>query len=156
MKTSLIGIALLITVSVLAITGCSTNTQQQNTGIGAVTGAVVGGLAGSAIGGGTGQVVAIAAGAIAGAFIGGYIGHNMDHSDHAAMSQAMDKPTNKTTTWKNPNTGARYSITPTSKTMASHGYATCRQYRSSVVIDNKKQTVVGTACQQQDGTWKTV
>jgi len=156
MKTSLISIALLVSMSVLAVTGCSTNTQEQNTGIGAVTGAVAGGLVGSAFGSGTGQVVAIAAGAIAGAFVGGYIGHNMDHSDHVAMSNAMNKPTNKTTKWTNAKTGAHYSLTPISKTMAYKGNSMCREYRSTVVMSDKKQTVVGVACQQQDGSWKTV
>lgn len=31
---------------------------------------------------------------------------------------------------------------------------TCREYQRSVTLDGKPQTVIGSACLQQDGTWR--
>ncbi|WP_114834787.1 RT0821/Lpp0805 family surface protein [Aquicella lusitana] len=136
---------------------CSTNTREQNTGIGAVTGAVVGGLAGSAIGSGTGQVVAIGAGAIVGALVGGAIGHSMDSSDNMRATNAMENnPTNKSTHWRNKKSGTRYTVTPVSGRMTVNGNPNCRKYRTSAIIDGKRKTVYGVACRQADGSWQTV
>jgi surface antigen len=136
------------------IVGCSSNTQSQNTGIGAVTGAVAGGLLGSAIGGGAGKAVAVGVGAVAGALLGGYIGHNMDHSDQMQMNSAMDNPTHKTTYWKNTRTGTTYKVTPVSAPKAMNGYNNCRKYRTTAIMNGKTQNVYGVACKMSDGTWK--
>jgi surface antigen len=157
MKTSLNNLALLISLSMLTLVGCSTNTQSQNTTLGAVSGAVVGGLAGSLIGQGTGQVVAIGVGAIAGAFLGGTLGHNMESSDNANMSKAMSSnQTNQPSSWHNNHTNAHYTVTPTSNVMAYNGNNYCRNYHTNVVISGKQQVVTGVACKQSDGTWKTI
>ncbi len=148
---------LVIVMTCISVVACSTNTQKQNTGIGTVSGAVVGGLAGSAFGGGTGKVIAVGAGAIIGALVGGYIGHNMESSDSQKTYNALNNnPTNKTTTWKNKKTGARYSVTPTSDPTSSGSNAYCRQFTTKAVINGKKQVVSGTACRQADGTWKAI
>ena len=147
---------ILVLILSIGLVACSTNTQKENTGIGAVTGAVVGGLAGSAFGGGTGKVVAVGVGAVAGALIGGYIGHSMDSTDSVKMNSAMNNPTNQTTHWKNKKTGARYSMTPTSNRMTVNGNPNCRKYHSTAVINGEKHRVYGVACLQSDGTWKAV
>lgn len=156
MKTMLAK-AMIMLASALSVglVGCSTNTQSENTGIGAVTGAVAGGLAGSLIGGGTGKVVAVAAGAVAGALLGGYIGHSMDSSDTSRMNSAMNNnPTNKATTWTNGN--AKYTVAPTSNTMTVNGNPNCRRYYTTAIIDGKKQKMSGIACRQSDGNWHTI
>src|SRR5437867_335871 len=106
-----------IFVLITSLTACSTNTQNENTVLGAGTGAVVGGLAGSlANGAGSGWV--IAAGAVIGALVGGYIGNNMDNSDTANMNTAMDKNSiNEPRNWTNSKTGTWYKIVPTSEVM---------------------------------------
>jgi len=139
----------------LVLTACSTNTQRENTGIGAVTGAVVGGLAGSAIGGGAGKVVAIGAGAIIGALVGAEVGKSMQSSDSTKTYNALNSnATNQTTKWKNKNTGATYTVTPTTGRMTMNGNSNCREYRTTAVINGKKQQMYGTACRQTDGTWQ--
>lgn len=150
-------LVLLLSMVSVGLVGCSTNTQSENTGIGAVTGAVAGGLAGSLIGGGTGQVVAIGVGAVAGALLGGYIGHSMDSSDKEKMNTAMtNNPTNKATTWKNSKTGTKYTVAPTSSKMTVNGNANCRRYYTTAMINGEKKKVSGIACQQADGTWQAV
>lgn len=141
----------------VGLVGCSTNTQSENTGIGAVSGAVLGGLAGSLIGGGTGKVLAVGVGAIAGGVLGGYIGHSMESSDTQRVNDAMENnPTNQATTWTNQKTGTRYTVAPTSNKMTINGNPNCRRYYTTAVIDGRKQKVSGIACQQDDGSWKAV
>ena len=148
-------IQLLVLFLTIGLVSCSTNTQQQNEGIGAVSGAVIGGVAGSFIGQGTGQVVAIGAGAIIGALVGYEIGKNMDSADSNKTYNALNNnPTNKASHWKNKKTGARYTVVPTSNHMAMGHYNNCRTYRTTAVINGQSQTVNGTACRQANGTWK--
>lgn len=142
----------LVTASAGLVTSCSTNTQAQNTGVGAVSGAVVGGVASGVLGG---NPVAIGVSAIAGALIGGYIGHSMDHSDTTAMNNTMtNNATNMPSTWTNPKTGTVYRITPTSDLMTYNGNSACRKYvASGTTSKGKKHTTHGIACRQADGSW---
>jgi surface antigen len=154
MKKVLINLAIATTTVSLALTGCSKNTQNENTATGAVTGGVLGGLAGSLVGGGTGRAVAIGVGIVGGALIGGYIGHNMDSTDHANMNKSMDNRTNEATTWKNEKTGATYTVIPTSKYMTVNGNPNCRKFVTIANINGKDKKVHGIACRQSDGSWK--
>lgn len=157
MKNIFTHFAILISACVFALVGCSSNTQSQNTAVGAVAGAVVGGVAGSAIGAGTGQIVAIGAGAVAGALVGGYIGNSMDHSDNRAACKCLNKNrTHKKTSWHNKKTGAHYSMKPTSNVMAYQGNTYCRQFETTATISGKTESASGIACRQADGSWKAV
>lgn len=156
MKHSLVNLAILITASTFALVGCSTNTQRENTTVGAVTGAVLGGVAGSAIGAGTGQLVAIGVGAIAGGLLGANIGHNMESSDTQKMNNSLaNNSVRKTSKWQNKNTQTKYTVTPMSQKMSYKGNDTCRKYRSTVTLSGSQQQVVnGIACRQADGSWQ--
>src|SRR5881394_736057 len=136
----------------LALAACETPPTQKQTGT--VAGAVIGGVVGSTIGGGTGRTVAIIAGTVAGAVIGGKIGQKMDEADKLKAAQALEStPTGQATTWKNPDTGASYTMTPT-KTYESGG-TPCRDFNVNATVDGKPEVVQGTACRQADGSWKT-
>ncbi|HZZ94614.1 MAG TPA: RT0821/Lpp0805 family surface protein [Usitatibacter sp.] len=121
---------------------------------GSVAGAVVGGVVGSTIGGGTGRTVAIVAGTVAGALIGGNIGKKMDEADRLKAAQALEStPTGQAATWRNPDSGNQYSMTPTRTYEASGG--PCRDFTVAATVDGKPENVQGTACRQADGSWKT-
>ena len=138
--------------SALVLAACETPPTQQQTG--AVAGAVIGGVVGSTIGGGTGRTVAIVAGTVAGAVIGGRIGAKMDEADKLKAAQALEStPTGQSSTWKNPDTGAQYTMTPTRTTESSAG--PCRDFTVNAQVDGKPEQVQGTACRQADGSWKT-
>jgi surface antigen len=157
MKQFARNVLILITASMLTLVGCSSNTQSQNTALGAVGGAAVGGLAGSAIGAGTGQAIAIGAGAVAGALLGGWLGNSMDHSDNSSACGCLsDNSTNQSSSWKNKKTGARYTMKPTSDVMAYNGNNNCRKYQVTGVQNGKKETSTGIACKNSNGTWSTV
>lgn len=157
MKTSLFNLTILAITSMFVIAACTTNTQKENTAIGAVAGAVLGGAAGSAIGSGTGQLIAMGVGAVAGGLLGGAIGNNMESSDSRKMNNTLDhNDTRKTSKWTNKNSHIQYSMTPMSAHMAYKGYENCRKFYGTITADGKMQTVNGMACKQDDGTWKAV
>jgi surface antigen len=146
MKKILTGIVILAAATSL-MTGCSTNSQKENTAVGAVGGAALGGLGAAAF---HGNPVAIGLSAVAGAVIGGAIGNKMDSTDNTAVYHAMnDNNTNARAVWVNPHTGVKYYITPTSDVDANG----CRTYRAKAVIHGKKHVSYGTMCRQSNGTW---
>src|SRR5688572_22812016 len=141
----------LAAAALLALAACETPPTQEQKGT--VAGAVVGGVVGSTIGGGTGRTVAIIAGTVAGAVIGGRIGQKMEEADKLKAAQALEAtPTGQSTTWKNPDSGAQYAMTPTRTYEA--GGTPCRDFTVDATIDGKPEKVTGSACRQADGSWK--
>ena len=152
MKPITAPVAAIVAAAIIALPGCETPPTKEQKGT--VAGAVVGGVVGSTIGGGTGRTVAIVAGTIAGAVIGGKIGQKMDEADRLKAAQALEStPTGQATTWKNPDSGAEYTMTPT-RTYET-GTGPCRDFTVNAKIDGKPEKVQGSACRQADGTWKT-
>lgn len=148
------GIALRTTSAVLALSlvaGC-TLTQEQS---GAVLGGAAGAAAGSAIGKGSGRTVAIILGALVGSAVGANIGRHMDEQDRIRTAEAMEySPTGRATTWRNPDTQASYTVTPTRTYDTDAG--PCREFTMDAEVGGKPQQVYGTACRQPDGSWKIV
>lgn len=140
----------------LILGGCGSDAYGvRNQHVGTMVGGAVGGFLGSHIGDGKNQLAATAAGAILGAMIGSEVGKTMDKVDQMKLASALEKaPTGRTTAWHNPDTGARYQVTPT-HTYESAG-APCRDYMVDAYIDGKLEQVTGTACRQPDGTWRAV
>jgi surface antigen len=144
----------LLLAAALAVGACETPPTKEQKG--AVAGAVVGGVVGSTIGGGSGRTAAIVVGTVAGALIGGHIGKQMDEADRLKAAQALENtPTGRHTTWRNPDNGNQYTVTPTRTYEASTG-APCREYTIDATVDGKPDKVKGSACRQADGTWKSM
>jgi|TARA_R110002126_G_scaffold106938_1_gene242135 surface antigen len=137
-------------VLVLLTVGCTEVTQE---GVGSVAGGVAGGILGNQVGGGSGKVVATVVGAMAGAVIGGKIGAHMDRQDKINMERALETaPTGKKTSWKNPDSGDQYSVTPT-RTYYRNDQP-CREYTTYANIGGKQEQIYGKACRQADGSWR--
>jgi len=138
-----------LVASTLLLGACQTT--QEDTG--RVIGAIAGGVLGNKVGSGSGRVAATIAGTILGGYIGGGLGREMDENDRYRANQALeDAPTNQTTSWSNPDTGHDYAVTPT-RTYYSDSRP-CREYTTEAWIGGKKQTVYGTACRNDDGSWQ--
>ena len=132
------------------LTGCE-NLSKRNTGT--VLGGIAGGILGNQVGGGSGRTAAIIVGTLAGAYIGGSIGQQMDDNDRYRSQQALESnPINRTSSWRNPDSGNSYQVTPTRTYETTSG--PCREYTTEAVIDGRTETVYGTACRQPDGTWQ--
>lgn len=135
--------------STLVLAGCQSNREQQ----GQVIGAIAGGLLGTQVGGGSGKSAATIVGTILGGFIGGNIGRQWDETDRYQAGQILEStPTSTSSSWQNPDTGNRYSVTPT-RTYVDDAQP-CREYTTEAWIDGRRETIYGTACRQSDGTWQ--
>lgn len=145
MKRSLIAIT-----AVLALSACGTLTNEQQ---GVVLGGLAGGILGNQVGGGSGKAVATIIGAGIGMAVGGNIGRRMDAADQARVQRALEtSPSNRTTTWTNPDSRTTYEVTP--KPAVQRGNTVCREFTTFATIGTQREQVVGTACRQADGSWK--
>lgn len=150
-SSSRIGLVVLAAVFLGGLlSACETTTHGQQ---GEVIGGVLGGVIGSQIGEGRGQTAAIIIGTIAGAMIGRHIGETMDDADRMNTAIALnDSRTGEATTWVNPDTGNRYTVTPT-RTYEQSG-SPCREFSLDARVGRQAdQEVYGTACLQADGSW---
>jgi surface antigen len=124
--------------------------------IGAGTGAVLGGVLGSKVGKGSGQLVGVGVGTLLGLAVGNSIGQSLDKADLAYAQQAEQKaykaPIGKTISWNNPESGRSGTVTPTRDGRSNDGRY-CREYKTTIYIDGRAESGVGTACQNSDGTW---
>lgn len=136
----------------LALGGCQ---EVRNETLGQGVGGALGGLLGAQIGHGKGRLAATAAGAIAGLMIGGRIGRSMDEVDRQRTQRTLESaPTGHTSSWRNPDSGAEYAVTPT-RTYQSDGQD-CRDYTTRATINGREENVQGTACRQPDGSWRAI
>lgn len=132
--------------------GCDNMSKQD---VGVLTGGAIGGLLGSQFGKGQGRIAAAAVGAVAGGFIGGQIGRNMDKVDQMRMQRVLERtPSNRTTSWRNPDNNSQYAMTPTETYYVKS--RPCRRYVMKAWINGKQQYVHGKACRMPNGTWKAV
>ena len=126
--------------------------------VGTLAGAAIGGLIGSQIGGGTGNKVAIGAGVLAGGLIGNKIGKSLDCQDIAYHEQTYQDSletsrTGTASTWQNPDSGHSGTVIPT-RTYMANNETPCREFTQIIRTEDAVEEVQGTACRQEDGTWK--
>lgn len=120
---------------------------------GTVIGAVVGGVLGSQVGHGSGRTAATIAGTLVGAMVGGSIGRSMDDTDRIRAAHALESArTGQHSSWRNPDTGHAYTVTPQRTWSGPQG--PCREYTVDAVIGGRTEQVHGTACRQPDGSWR--
>ena len=143
-------ILIIVLLLVFVLNGCATTTHAQQ---GQVLGGVLGGLLGAQVGDGRGKTAGIIVGTIAGAMIGRHIGESMDDTDQTKTALVLnDARTGDSTSWVNPDTGYRYTVTPTRTYEKTSG--PCREFRLNATVGNQtNQDVYGTACLQADGSW---
>lgn len=146
--------AVLAALALSMLAACESQPSKED--IGMAAGAVLGGVIGHQIGHGTGQTVATIGGAALGGFLGSRIGRDMDRSDQVNTAHALDyAPDGHPMTWSNGASGRQYSVTPTHTYHGGSG-SLCRDFTTVAHIDGRDEIVRGTACKQQDGTWKTL
>lgn len=154
--------AAVLMVFTISLAGCAGPGQEginKQTG-GAVLGGIGGGVIGSRIGSGRGAVIATIAGAIIGGLLGSEVGKQLDERDRLVMARETQTtleqvPSGRTSTWSNPDTGARGTITPKPAYQTSTGQY-CREFQQTITVGGKTEQAYGTACRQPDGSWKIV
>ena len=154
LQRSLLVAALTLSVSLAA---CGGPNGKQDTGL--AVGAVAGGILGNQVGNGTGKVLATVAGAVIGGIVGSEIGKSMDQQDRALAQKAELAALERgqsgvSTPWRNPDNGRYGEVVPSKP--YTRGPDNCRDFTHTVYIDNRPQTMRGTACRNSDGTWRNV
>lgn len=144
--------SLFIALFSLTLLGCQTAPSSENTG--RVVGGVLGGVLGSQVGSGSGKTAATIAGVLIGGYLGGSIGKTMDEVDRQKAYNTLEQnPTNQASSWRNPDSGNAYTVTPTKTYSSASG--PCRDYTTEVVIDGRRETATGTAC-RENGSWRVI
>ncbi len=143
---------------VLSLSACAELQNNPKRSLGTLVGAGLGALVGSQIGGGTGRLAAVAIGALGGAYLGGEVGRSLDRADKAradrtARNALEHNRTSETVRWRNPDSGHSGTFTPTRTYQTADG-RNCREYQTSVTVGGRSKDAYGTACRQDDGTWK--
>jgi len=137
---------------VATLVGCAAPATQEQSGM--IVGGVLGGVIGSQVGQGAGRTAATILGTVIGATIGGNVGRSMDDSDRLKTAHALENVrTSIPSTWVNPDTRNSYTVVPTRTFETASG--PCREYTVDAVIGGRVEKVVGTACRQADGSWRT-
>jgi surface antigen len=144
MKQLSVGIVLIFLIS---LSSCATKGQT-----GALGGAAGGALIGQAIGHSTGATLI---GAAVGAGLGYIVGNEMDKNDRERLNSAYERaPSGQRSSWTNPDSGNRYSVTPQRAYQDPGTHQTCRRAEINAVIDGKPQRTYSTACRNSYGEWE--
>ncbi len=135
----------------LVLAGCAAQGPREESGM--VIGGLLGGLLGAQADDHHLRPVAIVAGTLIGASIGGSIGSYMDETDRLRAGQTLETVrTGVSSTWRNPDSGVQYQLTPTTTYETAQG--PCREYTMEALIGGRQEQIYGTACRQADGSWK--
>ncbi|MEM7620139.1 MAG: RT0821/Lpp0805 family surface protein [Pseudomonadota bacterium] len=142
----------------LPLTSCASFGISNQEG-GTIIGAVAGGIVGSQFGGGAGRIAATLAGVVIGGIIGNKIGENLDEADRQAAAEAEYSAleygrTGVATPWRNPDTG-HYGTVVAGNPYKNDRYF-CREFTHTIHIDGSPTSAKGTACREEDGTWRIV
>ena len=154
LKIALLGLTAL---ALVAAAGCTAKVGDKEA-IGTMLGAVAGGIAGSQVGKGRGKLLATGVGTLLGALAGNEIGKSLDRADRLALERITQQSletakTGATSTWKNPDSGNRGTITP-KKTYKKPDGTYCREFQQTITVGGRTEQAYGTACRQPDGNWK--
>ena len=154
MVTKRVGVLAIVLAFVLA--GCET-TPGTKTAIGGLGGGAVGGLLAAGLGA---NPAVIAGSVVLGGLVGGAIGNRMDAADKKQANEAAAKalnsaPSGQSVAWHNPDSNHSGTVTPTRTYQMANGQY-CREYQQMITIDGKQEKSYGTACRQDDGSWKIV
>ena len=110
---------------------------------------------GTEVGHGSGRPAPTIPAAELGAFLGSAVGKSMDRTDQLATAHALEtSQTGRSTSWRNPDSGHAYTVTPTRTYETASG--PCREFNTDAQIGGRTEQVHGTACRQADGSWSTL
>jgi len=144
-----------VVVLAFALVACGETVGPKAVG-GSAAGAAAGGLIGAAAGGGTTGIIG---GVLLGGLLGGALGDKLDQNDRELAARNAQRTfehgrTGETNTWRNPDTGHHGTITPVRTYETSQGY--CREFTQTIYVNGQAEEGYGTACRQEDGSWKIV
>jgi surface antigen len=135
----------------MTLCACTAPPTQEQAGL--VIGGVLGGALGSQVGGGQGRTAATVVGTLICSSVGA-VGRSRDDTDRLKVARTLETArTGVPSQWRNPDTGNQYTVVPT-RTYDTAG-TPCREYTVDGMNGGRHQNIVGTACRQADGSWRT-
>jgi len=144
---------------VLSLNACSWNKDRSQT-LGAVVGGIVGAVVGSQLGSGTGRAITTVLGTTLGTMWGSDVAEGLSSIDTGYFERTTQdtleygKP-GEQARWSNPDSGNFGTVTP-DQTFTDDSGQNCRQFETTVTVDNDQRTATATACRQPDGQWKVI
>jgi len=146
----------MVLVLAFIVSGCASTGEQNGRLGGAAIGAGIGAVLGNALDCHGCALIGGLLGAGIGGYTGGEVGKRMDAQDAARTSTAVNSlPTGASTSWKNPDTGMQYDVTPTRTYMSRDTGGYCREVTiGQAEIGGQRKEVYGTACRKPDGSWE--
>lgn len=153
-----------IVVLALFVTGCTQAQVDQMKRVtamqvvGIVVGGAAGGIIGAQLGGGIGKSLLIVSGIASGGAVGYVAARKLEISDRKAHNKTAiqafaEAPDGTTRYWRNSETGTSGIIMPTRSYYAGDG-SFCRDYRTTVAVEEGFIRGRGMGCQQADGNWQ--
>jgi surface antigen len=118
-----------------------------------ITGGVICNVLGRQVVDDGGRAAATGEGVPLGRFLGGRIGREVYLIDELKTAEALESSCDgHATTWRNADTGQRYSVRPMRTYQGESGR--CRDFTTVAENQGREQVIQSTACRQPDGTWK--
>ena len=141
----------------LSVAGCETtggNNIASPENIGTILGAIGGAYLGSKVGSGDTRTVATALGGVLGGLAGRAIARRLTQKDYSYMNDATEEAvsTNSPRSWRNPESGASGTVTPTGS-YVKNGQK-CTNFSQTVSAGGETGSGRAAACQMPDGSWQ--
>lgn len=144
--------AILILIGSLFLLSSCADSQYSKGQQGVVGGAAAGALIGQMIGHNT---EATLIGMAVGTMLGYIVGNEMDKYDRQELNHVYERGVSgSTTSWINPDSGNRYSVTPQPAYSSPQGTQPCRKAEIKAIIDGKEESTYTTACRDANGQWQ--
>ena len=146
---------LLIFTFVLVLKGCSSNADNKK--LGQILGSTVGAVVGAEFGSGSGKAIMTILGAATGYLIGGELVEILSKDEQEQLNDEIinsleTSPPDEKNVWRSDENGSTVAeIVPGEEFL--NNQKICRNYKKTVVKNEKKYLTDATACRNQDGNW---
>ena len=146
---------LLIFTFIFVLKGCSSDADNKK--LGQILGSTVGAVVGAEFGSGSGKAIMTIIGAATGYLIGGEIVEILSKDEQEQLNEEIinsleTSPPDKKNVWRSNEDGSTVAeIVPGEEFM--NNKKICRNYKKTVVKNEKKYLTDAIACRNQDGNW---
>ena len=146
---------LLIFTVVLVLKGCSSDADNKK--LGQILGSTVGAVVGAEFGSGSGKAIMTILGAATGYLIGGELVEILSKDEQEQLNEEIinsleTSPPDEKNVWRSNEDGSTVAeIVPGEEFL--NNQKICRNYKKTVVKNQKKYMKDATACRNQDGNW---
>ena len=146
---------LLMFTFILVLKGCSSDADNKK--LGQILGSTVGAVVGAEFGSGSGKAIMSILGAATGYLIGGELVEILSKDEQEQLNDEIinsleTSPPDEKNVWRSDENGSTVAeIVPGEEFL--NNQKICRNYKKTVVKNEKKYLTDATACRNQDGNW---